>query len=145
MDKFETCESVEFEVEGKQIFAILHRPIVQKHHTVPAVLMCHGLAGNKTGRFRIYVNLARELSKAGIATLRVDFRGCGDSEGDFIDSTVHGFIEDALKSLDVLSHSKGIDQERIGIFGRSFGAAIAIITAAKFQKIKRFRALRKSY
>lgn len=134
MEKIEEKEPVVFEIEGEKLFGIMHLPLNAKK--TPAVLMCHGLAGNKTGRFRIYVNLAKELAKNGIASLRVDFRCCGDSDGDFSDATVKGFVKDAHVSLDYLIHHHGIDPNRIGIFGRSFGAAIALMAAHHYKKIK---------
>lgn len=135
MIKVEEKESIVLEIEGQKLFGILHMPI-NNHGKVPAVLMCHGLAGNKTGRFRIYVNLAKELAKVGIASLRVDFRGCGDSDGEFSEVTVKGFLRDAHVSLRHLTHHAGIDASRLGIFGRSFGAAIALMAAEEYKKIK---------
>jgi uncharacterized protein len=135
MKKIEEKESIVFEIDGQKLFGILHMPI-NHGKNVPGVLMCHGLAGNKTGRFRLYVHLAKALAKAGIASLRVDFRGCGDSDGEFSEATVSGFLKDAQTSLQLLIHHAGIDPERIGIFGRSFGAAIALMTAHDYKKIK---------
>lgn len=134
MEKIETKESVVFEIEGQKLFGILHMPV--NPSKVPAVLMCHGLAGNKTGRFRIYVHLAKQLAKVGIASLRVDFRGCGDSDGEFSEVTVRGFLKDARVSLKYLTEHKDIDPTRIGIFGRSFGAAIALMAADEYKTIK---------
>ena len=81
MRKIEERQSVVLENEGQKIFGILHRPI--HVDSCPAVLICHGLAGHKTGQYRIYVILAEKLSEAGIASFRIDFRGSGDSEGKF--------------------------------------------------------------
>lgn len=134
MQKVEEKESIVFEIEGQKLFAVLHRPL--NCEKAPAVLMCHGLAGNKTGRFRLYVHLAKELAKAGIASFRVDFRGCGDSDGEFSEATVQKFHKDANESFRRLIHHPGIDSSRIGIFGRSFGAALAIMTAFEHKNVK---------
>lgn len=129
-----TRESVVLTVEDKQIFGILHRPL---HATkVPAVLMCHGFAGTKVGRYRLYVRLSEALAAAGIASLRIDFRGCGDSEGQFIDTTFNGQVADALAALHYLVDEAGVDSERIGILGRSLGGPVAIVTARHFSKVK---------
>lgn len=131
---FEFREPIEFENQGSKIFGVIHRPI--KKTKVPAVLFCHGLAGHKIGRHRMYVLLAEYLSKAGIASLRFDFRGSGDSEGDFGEMSLEGEVDDAMKALDLLIKLPYIDTDKIGIFGRSFGGAIAIIAAHRFGKIK---------
>jgi dipeptidyl aminopeptidase/acylaminoacyl peptidase len=133
MRKVDERDSVVIENEGQKIFGILHRPL---HKTKsPAVLMCHGLAGHKTGKYRLYVLLAEKLALAGIASLRIDFRGSGDSEGDFNDMTLEGEVSDALKGLEYLETSPYIDNKRIGIFGRSVGGIVALIAANQHRHI----------
>jgi len=134
MRRIEQRDAVVLENEGQKIFGVLHRPVTPG--PFPVVLMCHGLAGHKTGKFRMYVILAQKLSEAGIASLRIDFRGSGDSEGDFSDMTLEGEVNDALKGLDYLYHLPFIDRERIGIFGRSVGGTVALMTAHRFKHIK---------
>lgn len=132
--RHETREAITLENEGQRLFGVLHRPLVAD--PCPAVLFCHGLAGHKTGRYRIYVDLAEALTAQGIAVFRVDFRGSGDSEGAFGDMTLAGEVSDALLSLSWLKNASGIDPKRVGIFGRSLGGAVAVITAAEFQEAK---------
>lgn len=122
------------EVAGKKVFGVFHRP--RTSQAVPAVLICHGLGGNKIGKHRAYVKLAEALASAGIAALRIDFRGLGDSEGDFSETTPKTKIEDALAALNYLSSHEGVDPNRIGIFGRSFGGSVAIKASCCFQKVK---------
>ena len=130
----EERESVVLKNEGQKIFGIYHKPIGLK--TYPALLMCHGLGGHKSGKYRLYVKLAARLSSMGIASLRIDFRGSGDSEGEFSDMTLEGEVNDALKGLEFLLHDPHVDPERLGIFGRSFGGAIAILAANRFEGIR---------
>lgn len=132
----ELRESVTFTSEGQKIFGVLHKPVLEVSKKYPAIIVCHGFAGQKTGRYRFYVVLAEELAKKGIAVLRFDFRGCGDSEGDFSDTTLSGQVEDALKALEFLKNDPDIDPERLGICGRSLGGAVAVLTAKKFKSIK---------
>ncbi len=132
--KYEEREMITFQNEGEKIFGVLHRPLVQ--HKVPGVLLCHGFAGNKIGRYRIYVLIAQKLAQAGIASLRFDFRGCGESEGDFSDITVESEVSDALKGLEFLRDHPSIDSSSIGILGNSFGGAIAVQTAFQDNNIR---------
>lgn len=134
MSKYEERESVVLENQGQKIFGILHKPKVAS--PVPAVLMCHGLGGHKTGKYRMYVLLAEKLAEMGIATLRIDFRGSGDSEGHFSDMTIEGEVSDALLGLKYLEQLPCVDKNHIGIFGRSIGGTVAIITAGKTPDIK---------
>ncbi len=130
----EERESLTLVSGGKKIFGILHRPVTQQR--VPVVLMCHGFAGTKVGRFRMYVRLSEALCKVGIASLRIDFRGCGDSEGSFIDTTLEGQVEDALKGLQFLREHPQIDTDRIGILGRSLGGPVAVMVARRAKDIR---------
>lgn len=130
----EDRNAVVLENEKMKIFGILHLP---KNKTqVPAVLICHGFAGNKSGRHRLYVVLAEKLAELGIATLRIDFRGSGDSEGDFDQMTIASEISDALCALNFLKTHSVIDPNRLGILGNSFGGVIATQVAAKDSSIK---------
>lgn len=134
MQKFEDRELVEFFNENAKIFGILHRPLSADN--VPAVLFCHGLAGHRIGTHRMYVSLSENLSRIGIASFRFDFRGQGDSEGNFAEMTLDGEVSDALKAFDFLQSLPFIDPSRIGIFGRSFGGAISILAAHQFGNVK---------
>lgn len=135
---FETRESVEFHTqnsltqENLKLFGMLHLP---KHNPpFPAVLMIHGLGGTKVGRHRLYVRLAEKLSKQGIATLRIDMRGCGDSEGSFKDVTLKGQVSDLMMGLEMLSKHPKVCKERIGLLGRSMGGAVAVLLAEQMRK-----------
>ena len=134
MHKFEERDSVILNNEGQKIFGVIHRPIVNSKY--PVVLICHGLGGHKTGKYRLYVNLAQSLSAVGIGSLRIDFRGSGDSEGNFSEMTIEGEVSDAVLALDYLNNDPHIDQKRIGLFGRSFGGVVAVMAAQRFAKIK---------
>ena len=131
---FEIREQVEFKNQGSKIFGIIHRPAEKKN--APVVLFCHGLAGHKIGKHRMYVLLAELLAKAGIASFRFDFRGSGDSEGNFSDMTLEGEVDDALAAFEFIVKQPHIDTNHIGIFGRSFGGAIAIMAARRFGNVK---------
>lgn len=134
MGLHEERESIVLENHGQKIFGIIHKPKVAG--PLPAVLMCHGLGGHKTGKYRLYVLLAEKLAEYGIATLRIDFRGCGDSEGHFSDMTIEGEVGDALLAIKYLHSLPWVDKNRIGIFGRSIGGTVAIITAGQSPYVK---------
>lgn len=131
MEKFEERISIVVENQGQKLFAIMHLPLCAADRQVPAVLFCHGLAGHKVGSHRGYVDLASRLSRQGMAALRFDYRGCGDSEGVFHNITPSHHFSDACLFFDYLHMHPQIDSERLGIFGRSFGGAVALKTAAE--------------
>lgn len=98
---------------------------------LPAVLMLHGFASVRDEVGDMYKRLAAELAESGIASLRIDFRGWGESAGEMTDSTVSGMVEDAAAAREYLSTVEGIDNERIGLLGFSLGGSVAVFAAGE--------------
>lgn len=134
MAKDEKREFVQFENQGQKIYGTLHVPLINEK--CPVVVMCHGFAGNRIGRFRIYVLLAQRLSQLGIASLRFDFRGSGESDGDFSEMTIEGEVGDALEALKFVKSLPQIDSKRVGMLGNSFGGAVAVLASCKDKSVK---------
>src|SRR6056297_1071986 len=70
-----------FDCEGAQLAGILHRP--RRPMSVGIVTVIAGGPQYRAGVGRNMVMMARELSSQGIAILRFDHRGLGDSDGEF--------------------------------------------------------------
>lgn len=56
----------------------------------PVVLNLHGFGGSLSGYKYAHTHLARVLEANGIACLRFDFYGCGESDGEFEEMTFTG-------------------------------------------------------
>jgi pimeloyl-ACP methyl ester carboxylesterase len=80
--------------------------------------------------------IADQLSRDGIAVLRMDDRGFGGSTGNFENSTTGDFATDALAAVDYLKKRKEIDVNQIGLIGHSEGGATAIIAASQSSDVK---------
>lgn len=65
--------------------------------------------------------IADHLARHGIASLRYDDRGAGESEGDHMGSTVEDFATDAQAAVAYLAAQPKIDRGRLGILGHSEG------------------------
>lgn len=83
------------------------------------ILFLHGNAGNASHR----LPNARLLARMNANVLLLDYRGYGKSEGS---PTESGVCADARAALDYLVRERGVPEERIVIFGRSLGAAVAL-------------------
>ena len=116
------------------MIGILHLP--QGKGPFPGVAIYHGFTGTKVEPHRIFVKMARALTAAGIAAVRFDFRGSGDSEGDFADMTVSGEIADAIRVLDFLEGQGVVDGDRLGVLGLSMGGAVAASVAGQDRRVK---------
>jgi len=79
--------------------------------------------------------IADYLARRGIATLRLDDRGVGESQGDFTTATTLDFAADAESALGFLKGYPGIDPGKIGIIGHSEGGIIAVMTASKLPEL----------
>jgi len=128
---------VTFQNLGQQLVGMLHIPNeLHQEEKAPAIAMFHGFTGNKSEAHRLFVHFARDLCAVGFIVLRVDFRGSGDSEGEFEDMTVPGEVSDAEKSIDFLQLNPQVDKERIGVIGLSLGGRVATILASHDERLK---------
>lgn len=75
--------------------------------------------------------IADYLTRHGIAVLRYDDRGVGDSSKGNKDDTTLDFATDAMAAVDYLKSRNDIDTTHIGIIGHSEGGLIAVINAAQ--------------
>ncbi|MBS0622857.1 MAG: alpha/beta hydrolase [Verrucomicrobia bacterium] len=126
-DKFERREILAIENGGQTLFGILHLPL--NEGKVPAVVFAHGYGGNKLGPNRLYVAQAEELARNGVAALRFDFRGCGDSEGIFREMCLASFVSDLLLAIEHLRNHPKINGDQIGILGASLGGPVSVMAA----------------
>ncbi len=113
--------------QGHRIAAVLSVP---PQSTDGIVVLCHGFLSNKNSTTNR--TLTRLLNDRGLAVLRFDFYGQGDSEGLFEDVTVTLAVEQANKAVDLV---KARNFRRIGLVGSSFGGLVAIHTAAFREEI----------
>jgi hypothetical protein len=127
-------EQVSFTVKGQRLYGMLHLP--QGRGPFPALSFFHGFSGQRMEPHRLFVKASRLLAQEGVASLRFDFRGSGESEGDFKDMTVASEIQDAKASLDWLGRQKGVDRRRLGVLGLSMGGFVASNLAAKDKRVK---------
>ncbi len=116
------------------IHGMLHLPVADTKH--PAVLLCHGYRGDRMGRYRLYVELADLLAAQGIAAVRFDFLGCGESTGSMHTETVNSQVEQVRFMLDFLAKNPSLDANRMGLVGNSLGGAVAALAAAQTPSLK---------
>jgi uncharacterized protein len=105
--------------------------IPDKAKDAPAVLLLHGFASSRDEVGDMYKNLAGSLAKEGVASLRIDFRGWGESAGDMQDSTIHGMVDDTQTAYNFLAKQDFVDAKRIGVVGFSLGGGVAIVSGAQ--------------
>jgi pimeloyl-ACP methyl ester carboxylesterase len=99
----------------------------------PAVVLVSGSGAQDRDEtvfgHRPFLVLADHLSRSGIAVLRYDDRGVGESTGDISTAVTPDFADDAEGALRYLAGRPEIDSSQIGVIGHSEGALVAPIVA----------------
>jgi len=116
-------KQVEFTSGGLALRGMVHLPAGVGEAS--AVVMFHGFTGNRIGGDFFPVKLSRALAGAGIASLRFDFAGSGESEGEFVDMSPLTELADGRSALEFLARQEGVDAGRLGVYGHSLGGMVA--------------------
>lgn len=116
---------VELNTKNGILRGMLHMPDTGEDRKFPGVILFHGFSGCRTEPGFIFVRFSRLLAEHGIASVRFDFLGSGESDGSFTDMTISGELEDADSILDYFRSLDMIDEKRIIILGLSMGGSVA--------------------
>ncbi len=76
-----------------------------------------------------FLLISDHLTRHGIAVLRYDDRGVGESQGVFEEARVTDFSKDAQAAFRYLATRADIDQSRIGLVGHSEGGLVALLAS----------------
>ena len=121
-------ERVHLDSAGLKLSAVLHLPEGhqpgQKH---PAIIVVHGFGANKdAGHVTVPASL---YAQWGYIALRVDMRGCGESEGTPGHVLCMDQVEDVRNAISYLAQRPEVMTDRIALSGTSFGGAVVLYTA----------------
>ncbi len=115
--KAQTTEKVSIDGAKGKLAAIIQKPKVNKGDKVSMAIICHGFTSSKD-RSLIHL-IADSLQQKGIASIRFDFNGHGESDGKLEEMTVLNELEDArrvvaycltlpwVKDVSIVGHSQG--------------------------------------
>ncbi len=111
----QTSDTIRLDGSVGKLYTIIQRP--EATGKVPLVIICHGFSGNCR---RPFMNdLSESIVAQGMATLRFDFNGHGQSDGEFKNMTVRNEIDDLkdviswaekqpwVKDISLVGHSQG--------------------------------------
>ena len=127
-------ELVSFYSEGVRLEGNLFRPDSTRFPgRRPGVVLCHGYTGTRD----LYLpDAALALNEAGYVALTFDYKGWGTSEGPTRRLDPYGRVFDAQAATTFLLLQSETDENRIGLFGWSFGGATVIWSAAHDRRVK---------
>ncbi len=122
-----TREPLMLDGDHGKLSAIIQKPQLKAGEQCPMVVFCHGFGGSKYGP--LFELICDSLQKHGIASVRFDFNGHGESEGKFEEMTVPNEIEDAKK---VIAYVRDLPfVSKVALVGHSQGGVVASMTAGK--------------
>ena len=119
-------QKVEFFSKGVKLRGVMRMPEGKGPH--PLLIVAGGWCYVKEIVMPTY---AEQLAAVGCATLRFDYRGLGDSDGEprqHLDPWAQ--IEDYRNALSFAAGLPGVDKERLGVWGISYSGGHALILAA---------------
>lgn len=124
--------AVTFHSHGAKVSGVLRLP--QSKAPPPVVVMCAGMTLTK----EVWLPANAEWLRArGYATLSFDYRGFGESEGQPRNRLVPAMqVQDVRAALTFLETVPELDSSRIGLFGVSLGASVAVATAGVDSRVK---------
>ena len=122
-----TEERISIDGDHSRLAAIVRKPDLKQGERCPMVVLCHGFSGRKDGP--MFELIADSLATHGIASVRFDFNGHGESEGRFEEMTVPNEIEDAKHVIEYVRDLRYVSS--IALVGHSQGGVVAAMTAGE--------------
>lgn len=125
---------VTFYSEGHKLSGDLYLPdSLPKGEKRAGIVLCHGYTGVKD----LYLpDNARVLNEAGYVVLTFDYKGWGTSEGTRARLAPLSRVADVQAAMTFLGLQECVDEDRLGIYGTSYGGATVVWTAAIDQRVK---------
>ena len=129
-----SAETKNIQIDGSvgKLSAIVQKPALEPKQKCPMVMLLHGFSGNKNES--LFIKIANELEKSGIASIRFDFNGHGESEGEFQNMTVLNEIEDAKKVYEYVSSLDYV--KSVSVAGHSQGGVVTSMLSGELGKSK---------
>lgn len=128
--------AVSFKTKGLNFEGVIASPN-DVEGPFPGIAICHPhplFGGNMDNNVVLAVSFA--LVEQGFATLRFNFRGVGNSEGEHTKGELE--YQEVLGALDLLDAWKEVDSDVIGLVGYSFGTSVILKNAPVQKKPKVF-------
>lgn len=113
-----TERPIHFYSEGLKLAGVLFLPDAPGPH--PGIVLCHGFTGIKE---LVLPDYARRFVEAGFAALTFDYRGFGESEGPRGRLIAWEQVHDIRNAITFMQAQAEVDEDRIGLWGTSYGGA----------------------
>ena len=112
---------ISYESRGVQVPATLVTPDGAEEY--PIVVLCHGHGGSREENVG-FAAVADALAAQGVASIRMDFPGCGESSESFQLNTLTNMETDVLAAIEYAQANLSVT--KVGLFGYSMGGRIVL-------------------
>lgn len=134
VEKFALHSSDDIVIKGEMVKTSSKEGYQKKY---PSLIICHGIPRQRrlseernNGGYR---EIARFFAAQGFLSVIFNFRGTGESSGNF---DLWGWERDLNAVLDLVLRQSSVSTENVSLLGFSGGAATACVTAAKRSAVK---------
>ncbi len=123
-------DKVKFQSEnGYQLSGVIHRPDAGRPRAWALFAHCFTCTKN----IKAAINIADSLCEEGIAVLRFDFTGLGESEGEFVDTHFSSNVQDLITAAQFLGDEH---QAPDVLVGHSLGGTACLAAASQLPSVK---------
>ena len=123
-----TCGRIDFTVinqSNQKLYCSLYHRKLDLISKLPCLIYCHGNSGNRMDS----LETLKGMLSQDIIVVTFDFAGTGLSDGDYVSLGYYERYDIASIYNHIIETYTFIDENRIGIWGRSMGAVSAILYA----------------
>jgi pimeloyl-ACP methyl ester carboxylesterase len=132
-------EAARIPANGFTMAATISKPAASTGRALPAVILVSGSGPTDRDEtlfgIPIFGQLANALADAGFIVVRYDKRGAGQSGGRTESATLADFSEDVRAAVRFTADRKDVDRRRIAVIGHSEGGSVAMLAAARENRI----------
>ncbi len=131
---------VRIPANGFSLAGTISRPATASAEVrLPAVILVAGSGPTNRDEqvfgIPIFGQISNALADAGFLVLRYDKRGVGQSGGRPESATLTDYAEDLKAAVRLLADRKDVDRKRIALVGHSEGGSLALMAAAKNDRV----------
>ena len=127
-------QKVRFHSDGLQIAGVLFQPENAAAESCPGIMMIQGMVGIK--EYFWFPQIGRRLAEMGCVALIWDYRGVGESEGEYGRLYPMEQAEDIRNGLTYLETNPKVDPDRLALLGFSFDGGMAAYVAGVDDRVK---------